>query len=144
MVLYENGLRVVARTVTFIGDSVLLMERHRLDNGKWLHYYTIPGGGVEDNETFSDAAIRETLEETCCKIEVIETLEVENFPGGICHWFYGKYISGTPTLGGEEKERNNNENQYKVVLVNMNDIDNVNILGQGKRIVKECYKKYIK
>ena len=144
MVLYENGLRIGARAVTFIGDSVLLIERHRLDNGEWLHYFTIPGGGVEIGEDFPDTAVRETMEETCCKIEIIETLEVEDYPGGKCHWFYAKYISGTPTLGGEEKERNKPENSFKVVLIPMKDIDKVNILGQGKRIIKECYKKYTK
>ena len=142
MVLYENGLRIGARAVTFIGDSVLFIERHRLDNGEWLHYFTIPGGGVEIGEDFSDTAIRETMEETCCKIEIIETLEVEDYPGGKCHWFFGKYISGTPELGGEEKERNKPENSFKVVLIDMKDIDKVNILGHGKRIIKECYEKY--
>lgn len=142
MVLYENDKRICSRAVTFIDDNILLIERYRLDNGKWLHYYTIPGGGVEVGEEYADAAIRETMEETCCKIEIIETLEVEDFPGGKCHWFFGKYISGTPTLGGEEKERNRKDNSYKVVLINMKDIDKINILGQGKRIVKECYEKY--
>ena len=142
MVLYENDLRIVARAVTFINDSVLLIERYRFNNGEWLHYFTIPGGGVEVGEDYKDAAIRETLEETCCKIEIVETLEVEDYPGGKCHWFFGKYISGTPTLGGEEKERNREDNSYKVVLINMKDIDKVNILGQGKSIVKECYEKY--
>jgi len=142
MVLYENGLRIVSRAVTFINNSVLLIERYRKVDGELLHYYTIPGGGVEIGETFIEAAIRETMEETCCKIEIMETLEIEDFPGGKCHWFYGKYISGKPTLGGEEKERNNPDNSFKVVLIDMNDIDNVNILGAGKRIIKECYKKY--
>ncbi len=142
MSLYEGDLRIVSRAVTFIDDKVLLIERHRLDKGEWLHYFTIPGGGVEENETYEEAAIRETKEETCCDIEIIETLEVEDFPGGRAHWFFGKYISGTPTLGGEEKERNNPNNSFKVVLIDMKDIDNTNILGAGKRIVKECYSLY--
>ncbi len=142
MVLYENGLRIVARAITFIDDKLLLIERHRLDNGDWLHYFTIPGGGVEVGEDFKEAAIRETMEETCCKIEIIETLRVENYPGGKCHWFLGKYLSGTPTLGGEEKERNVKENSFKVVLIDMKDIDKINILGEGKKLVKECFQKY--
>ena len=142
MVRYENGLRIVARAITFIDDSVLLIERYRKENNKMLHYFTIPGGGVEDSETFEEAAIRETKEETCCDIEIIKDLVTENYPGGKCHWFYAKYISGTPTLGGEEKERNNSLNSYKVVLINIKDIDNINILGAGKRLIKECYNLY--
>ena len=142
MTLYENNLRIVSRAITFINNNVLLIERYRLDNDTMLHYFTIPGGGVEVGETYEEAAIRETKEETCCNIEIIKPLEIENYPGGKCHWFYAKYLSGNPTLGGEEKERNNPLNSFKVVLIDMNDIDNVNILGAGKRLIKECYKEY--
>ncbi len=142
MVIYENGKRIVARAITFIGDSVLLIERYRLDNGEMLHYFTIPGGGVEEGESYSEAAIRETKEETCCDIEIVKTLEIEDYGDGMCHWFYGKYISGTPELGGEEKERNNPNNCFKVVLINIKDIDNINILGIGRKLIKECYKDY--
>ena len=142
MVIYENGKRIVSRAITFIDDSILLIERYRKEGNEMLHYFTIPGGGVEEGETYKEAAIRETMEETCCNIEILEELEVEDFGTGLCHWFYAKYISGTPTLGGEEKERNNPDNSFKVVLVNMNDIDNTNILGAGKRLVKECFIKY--
>ena len=144
MVIYENGKRVCSRAITFIDDKILLIERFRLDNGNMLHYFTIPGGGVEDFETYKDAAIRETKEETCCDIEIIKDLYVEDYGEGICHWFYGKYVNGTPELGGEEKIRNNPNNSYKVVLIDMKDIDNINILGAGKRLVKECYKEYKK
>ncbi len=142
MAIYENGKRIVSRAITFIDDNVLLMERHRLDNGVMLHYFTIPGGGVEENETFREAAIRETMEETCCEIKIVKDLEVEDFGSGICHWFYAKYISGTPTLGGEEKDRNNPNNSFKVVLIDMKDIDNINILGMGRKLIKDCFKEY--
>lgn len=144
MTIYKEGKRIVSRAVTFIDDKVILMERHRLDNGVMLHYFTIPGGGVEEGESYRDAAIRETLEETCCNIEIVKDMMVEDFGEGICHWFFAKYISGTPELGGEEKVRNNPDNHYKVVLININDIDNINILGQGRNVIKECYKEYKK
>lgn len=142
MTKYEDGKRVCARAITFIDDNVLLIERHRLSNNEILHYYTIPGGGVEEDETNDIAAIRETKEETCCEIKIVKSLIREDYGEGICYWFYGKYISGTPSLGGEEKERNNPNNHYKVVLINMNDIDKINILGMGKKLVKECYMDY--
>ena len=144
MAIYENGKRVCSRAITFIDDKILLIERFRKENDEMLHYFTIPGGGVEEGETYSSAAIRETMEETCCEIELIKDLYVEDYGEGICHWFYGKYISGTPELGGEEKVRNNPDNSFKVVLIDMKDIDSINILGQGKRLVKECYEEYKK
>ena len=144
MAIYENGKRVCARAITFIDDKILLIERYRKVDNEMMHYFTIPGGGVEEGEDYQEAAVRETKEETCCDIGIIKDLYVEDYGEGICHWFYGTYISGTPELGGEEKERNNPENSFKVVLIDMNNIDNINILGAGKRLVKECYNEYRK
>ena len=143
MIRYEEDRRVVARAITFINNNILLIERYKRENDNLLHYYTIPGGGVEDKESYREAAIRETKEETCCDIEIISDLIKEDYPNGRCYWFYGRYLSGTPTLGGEEKDRNNPDNSYKVVLIDMNDIDNINILGKGKELIKQCYEKYI-
>ncbi len=140
MTIYEGKRRIVSRAITFIDDSVLLIERYRKENGKLLHYFTIPGGGVEEGESYEMTAIRETKEETCCDIEIVKSLEVEDYPGGRCHWFYAKYLSGTPKLGGEEKERNNLDNSYKVVLINIKDLNKINILGRGKDLINLCYK----
>ena len=106
MIKYIDGKRIVARAITFIDNKVLLIERYRREGEELLHYFTIPGGGVEDDEEYSETAIRETKEETCCDIEIIEYLTEEDYGSGICHWYYAKYISGTPTLGGEENGKN--------------------------------------
>lgn len=142
MTIYENNKRVVSRGITFINDDVLLIERHRKENNEILHYFTIPGGGVEIGEDYVTAAIRETEEETGVKTKLIKYLTKEDYGTGICYWHYLEYLSGTPQLGGEELERNNPDNHYKVVLVNINDIDNVNILGIGKDLIKKCYCEY--
>ena len=144
MTKYIDGKRICARAITFIDDKILLIERFRISCDTMLHYYTIPGGGVEDDEEYSETAVRETKEETCCDIEIIKPLMEEDYGEGICNWFYAKYLSGTPELGGEEKERNNPDNSFKVVLIDMKDIDSINILGMGKTLVKECYKEYKK
>lgn len=143
MTKYENNKRVCSRAITFIEDSVLLIKRHN-EKYEIKDYYTIPGGGVEDNEEYSEAAVREVLEETCCNVEIVSFLEKEDYRMGICYWFYSKYIDGEPTLGGEELERNNKDNYYEVQLINMKDIDNIFIFGRGKSLIKECYKEYKK
>ena len=144
MTKYIDGKRIVARAITFIDNKVLLIERYRLEDNTMLHYFTVPGGGVEENEEYYETAIRETKEETCCDIEIIKNLAIEDYGEGICHWFYAKYLSGTPTLGGEESVTNNPNNSYKVVLININDIDKINILGVGKDLIKECFNNYYK
>ena len=57
MVIYENGKRIVARAITFIDNNILLIERYRREGNELLHYYTIPGGGVEEGETYEEAAL---------------------------------------------------------------------------------------
>lgn len=138
MTLYENEKRVCARGITFINDKILLIERHKKENEQMLHYYTIPGGGVDIGETYEEAAVRETLEETTVKTKIVKFLKKEEFETGIVYWYLLEYIDGTPKLGGEELERNNLDNHYKVVLKNINEIDNLPILGEGKSIVKSA------
>ena len=137
MTKYENNKRVCARGITFIDDNILLIERYKKENNDVLHYFTIPGGGVEDFETYEEAAVRETLEETTVKTEIVSFLEREEYDTGIVYWYLLKYISGTPKLGGEELERNNPSNHYEVVLIKYNDLDKINILGKGKEIIQK-------
>lgn len=144
MTKYENGKRVCARGVTFIDEKVVFIERHRKDDNQILHYFTIPGGGVEEEETYEEAAIRETFEETTLKTKNIKYLAKEEYSNGIVYWYLLNYISGTPKLGGEELERNSPNNHYKVVLINYNDIDSLNILGEGKKMIEKAYDEYKK
>ena len=55
--------RVVSRGIIFIDNQVVLLKRIRKDGDKYLHYFAIPGGGVESRETLEDACIREIKEE---------------------------------------------------------------------------------
>lgn len=141
MSTYKNNKRLVARGITIINNKVLLIERKKLENNKFLHYYTIPGGGIEEGETKETAVIRETFEETSVNTEIISYLDTEDYGNGICYWFHLKYISGIPTLGGEELERNNQNNYYEVKLIDIKDLDKIFIYGKGKELIKMVYKK---
>lgn len=143
-VVHIGNRRVVARGITFYQDKVILIERYRKENNELLHYFTIPGGGVEKHEEFEDACVREFNEETTCDIEILKPLMIEDYGSGICYWFYCKYLAGTPVLGGEEKERNNPDNSFKVVLIPFDEIKDINILGKGKELVLNCIKEYQK
>ncbi|MEE1078062.1 MAG: NUDIX domain-containing protein [Agathobacter sp.] len=49
------------RSMAFVvRDNKILMEKVYYDN---RYFYTIPGGGIEENETPEEAAIRELKEE---------------------------------------------------------------------------------
>lgn len=148
--IYENNTyhdllkflkkRKTARGITFIDNKVLLLHRIRKENDIYLDYYAIPGGGVED-ETLEDACIRELLEETSLNVEINTYLGFEEYDTGICYYFLTNYLGGTPILGGEEKEKNNPDNFYEIKLIDINDIDSINMYGEGIQMIKTAYSK---
>ena len=62
-----------AGAIVWRGDEVLLIRRGKPPRlGEW----SIPGGRIEGGETAREAAIRETLEETGCAIEIVALCDV--------------------------------------------------------------------
>ncbi len=82
---YENPLNVVG-TIPMWGDKVLLCKRNIEPRfGKW----TLPAGFMELNETVSEGAARETLEEAGAQFEMGDFFSLVNIPRvGQVHLFY--------------------------------------------------------
>ncbi len=133
-------MRKVARGICFIEDKVILLKRIRKENNKYLNYYAIPGGGIEEGETNEEACIRELKEETSLDVTINSFLGMEEYNTGICYYYKVNYLGGTPILGGEEKERNNPDNYYEIQLIDVHDLDNIFIYGKGKDMIKKAYK----
>jgi len=73
--------------------------------------YKLPGGGIEDDENPEEAFKREVLEETGCKIEIINKLgtteeykTLDNFKQ-ISYIFVGKVVEDTKQLNVTQKEK---------------------------------------
>ena len=73
--------------------------------------YKLPGGGMEENETKEECFKREVLEETGCKIEIINKLgtteeykTLDNFKQ-ISYIFVGKVVEDTKQLNVTQKEK---------------------------------------
>ena len=82
---YENPLNVVG-TVPVWGDKVLLCKRNiEPRKGKW----TLPAGFMELDETTSEGAARETIEEAGAQFEMQSLFSVLSVPKvGQVHLFY--------------------------------------------------------
>jgi 8-oxo-dGTP diphosphatase len=126
-----------------IKDNKILVFRRLKDE---LGYYAFPGGGVEEGETPEATVVREMKEELCLDIKIVKLLfiisiEKENntlfqIEAGKDRKGYSKdqyfYLItefiGTPELGGPEKERANENNQYHIEWIPLEKIHEINDL----------------
>lgn len=130
--------RVSARAVIFDGEYVHLMfRRKRQEDGTLKEYYVVPGGGVEEGETLEQTVKRELQEEFSVDINVIQYVGTNETEKYILNFFICEIISGTPTLGGEEKDECNEENYYEPVKIKMSEIDNYDVYS--KEFVIKAY-----
>lgn len=108
---YPTHPRLGVGAVVFKEGEVLLVRRNKAPAaGEWA----IPGGGVEIGETLSQAAERETLEETGVTVRAekpVYTFEsIVRDPDGGVRFHYvivdleAEYLSGEPTPGDDAGE----------------------------------------
>lgn len=132
--------RVSSRGIIIDNDCVYLMFRRRIkDDGTIKEYYSIPGGGAEDNETLEDAVIREIKEEFSVDIKIDGYLGKDEGDDSIAHFFLCSITNGIPCLGGEELERCTESNYYEIRKVPIKDLDKVDILSVD--MIKKAYNK---
>ena len=107
-----NSLVPAVAVVVERADGAILLIR-RTDNGNWA----LPGGAMELTESVSDAAIRETLEETGVKCEVTGLAGVYSDPSHVIHYtsndevrrefsivLTARPVTGQPTPSAESRE----------------------------------------
>ncbi len=96
--------RHTARAIILHDNKLLLIERWRGN----LHYFSIPGGGIESGETPEQTVVREVAEETSCVVTVDRLLYVMTTDAGSRHHiFLCNYQSGTPHLPKSSPEFRN-------------------------------------
>lgn len=107
-------------------NKILLM--HRIYKG--VEYYVIPGGHLQQGEDPQSVVIREINEETSLIVENPKLVfEFRDYKKDNFDFYYiCDYVSGEPTLGGEEKLKKNENNFYNPLWVDLSAIKNLNIL----------------
>lgn len=103
-----------------IKDGKILLI-HRFKGGK--EYWVLPGGSVEAGESNEEALDREVEEELSLKVVNKKYLfQIENSGRQEYHYLVGEY-SGTIGLGGPEKEKMSEQNQYILEWVDLSRVD---------------------
>lgn len=91
-------MRLRSGVVVIENDHALLIKR--VKNGKT--YYVFPGGGVEQGETYEQAAIREAFEEVGVHVQLKDLICEVEF-NGTQYFYEAKIIGGEVGTGcGEE------------------------------------------
>ena len=130
--------RINGRAIIIDNDEVLLMFRRKIKDGIVKEYYAIPGGGVEEGETFEEATIREIKEEFNLDVEIISKLGVLEDDNNIGHIYNVRILGGELKLGGEELEFNNESNYYEVRRVKLSEVDNIELYEENKQFIKKA------
>jgi ADP-ribose pyrophosphatase YjhB (NUDIX family) len=89
-VFYLNP-KLVAGTIPE-QDGRILLTRRAINPGRGL--WTFPGGFVDFGETVTDAALRETLEETGLRVELSGLLNIYSYPGAPVIVVYRAQVTG--------------------------------------------------
>lgn len=128
-------------------DQILLMHRFR-EGGGWTQgwYFVFPGGGVEEGEMVEEAVVREIKEELSLDVKVNKLLfvhhnpaQVYEFEGRDEYFYLIKDFSGEVELGGPEKERMNENNQFIpkwVSIKEMKKMDNLYPKEAKEKLIK--------
>ena len=143
---FMSDIKKTARAVILMDDKVVLIRRKRYKNGELIKdYYVIPGGHLDENETFEEAVIREVKEELGIDVKInIELLHEYNNDLNVDEKFFEcEYLNGTLGTGiGEEWTNPNIEKygSYEIIKASINEINNLNLLPVNiKKVILEKY-----
>lgn len=123
---YRAGIVVYCKT----NNSILLIHRKKGEEDYWV----VPGGGLETNESYEEAAKRELMEELglliqemseLCTISVIDRIEK----------YYISYSNNCNIvkMHGEELKRSSNDNIYEPTWLDISNLPLIYLLPNELR-----------
>jgi len=117
---WQHTPKSTGRGIVIHDGKILLIERWRPD----LHYFSIPGGGIEAGERPDQTAVREIFEESTLIVQTEELVIIMN-DGNFSHSIYlCHYISGEPELTDDapEAQFDPKDNRFKPGWVPIADL----------------------
>ena len=110
--------RRTARAIVIDKDRILLFERwRRAGLGRELHYFSIPGGGIEEGESPEEAVVREMQEEMSVTVAPVRLLARQTSKKHYHYYFLCEIVQGVPKFNMNSEEarfRAFHNNRYEV------------------------------
>jgi len=109
-----------AAVILIQDNKIALIERHRAN----LHYFTFPGGHIEEGESPQAAAVRETFEELGLQVVIKSWVALMVWRGKMQYYYLVESIGGTFGTGkGDELSTSNLERgSYLPVWMAVSDL----------------------
>ncbi|MCP3738927.1 NUDIX hydrolase [Rossellomorea sp. BNER] len=109
--------------------GILLVEDNKIALIKRIKenrtYYVLPGGGIEKDESYKEAALREAKEELGIDVEIDGSICFED-SGAHCYFFVRKYCGEFATGEGEEfSDNDHNQGEYLPCWVSINQLEHM-------------------
>jgi len=100
----QPGRRRVGAVIIRDGHILMVRERRKDADGRHLgaEYWTLPGGGVEPDESPADAVVREVAEETGLQATSVRYLWEYAYPSGWTDAYAVDVENAEPRLGIDE------------------------------------------
>jgi len=123
-----HGPRAVA--VVQRGHQVLVIKRHYFGR----NYAVLPGGSVEEDESFEQAAVRELREESTLSARAMCQLLVGEHNGRETRYFLMTDVVGTPQLSGPELDDHCPDNSFEFLWAAMDDLESLGMHPEHLRV----------
>jgi len=92
-------MRIRSAIILIEDNKLALIERHRAEK----HYFSFPGGGVDEGESPQEAAIREAGEELGIQVAIKQKVADVIFNGNPQYYFLAQKLSGEFGTGAGEE-----------------------------------------
>ncbi len=92
-------MRIRAGCILIEDGKLALIERHR--GGR--HYFTFPGGGVDEGESHEEAVVREVKEELGLDVNIVRKVADVHFNGNLQVYYLVEKVGGEFGTGSGEE-----------------------------------------
>ena len=127
----DRSLKNRACAIVPYDNGIIVMQRIKGKEAEKQEYYTIPGGGQEENETIEEAAVREIKEELGIDIKLTGKVYVVISLNRLEYYYMAEYVSGQIGTGQGEEMTNvdyDKYGKYTPMVIKKEDVKNINLL----------------